>query len=270
MSAFRGFAPPPVRAGLFFLATSARGWIALGGGAASAGDGSHAPGVGAAGLGADVVESAAASAAESETAQSRSARGPRLARADAGVDARAPDTAANANAKETAVLVETLRDDEPEGIFPRERLRAHLESDVGIVAECRVSSLLHDAQDVHRAHDAIHERARDGGVRVVQEIVAVGANSPIEVPVVLAVPPGKVGRELPDVLIVLLAVVRPEAIDEGFRVLVVRVFQCVYGIPFRVIPVPVGVALILPLCRFSPVAIKEVRRPRDPFRSPVR
>src|SRR5262245_6579852 len=64
---------------------------------------------------------------------------------------------------ERAVLVETSRDDEPEGIVPREGLRANLEPDSGVLPERCVSFRLHQAQHVHRAHDAVHEGSRDGG-----------------------------------------------------------------------------------------------------------
>src|SRR5258705_11286520 len=202
------------------------------------------------------------------SARAKSAR--RNSRSDwASAGAAAASAAAKASTRETAVLVETSRDDEPEGIVPREGLRAHLEPDVRVAAEGRVTLVPHPPQHVPRAHDAVHERAGDGGVRVPQEVITMGADSAIEIPIVLAGPSAPVRRDLPDVLIVLLPVVHREAVDQDLRGLMVRVLYAVYGIPFRVVPMTVRVALEFLLLGFAAVVIVEVRDPRHPLQANV-
>src|SRR5882672_153328 len=167
----------------------------------------------------------------------------------------------------TKLLVETPGDDEPEGIVPRERFRAHLEPDLRLVSKGRVALALHDAQDVHRAHDAIHECPRDGRVRVIQEVITVRANSAIEISVVLRVPSVPVRGELSDVLIVLLTVVVPEVDDQTVLggILILRILLD----PPGVVPVTVGVGLELLLLRLSPIVVIDVGDPGHSFQSQV-
>src|SRR6267143_20047 len=61
----------------------------------------------------------------------------------------------------------------------------------------------------------IHERARDRGVRILQEIITVRQDSAIEIPVLIAGPAAPVVIQLSDVLIVLLPVVIAEVQDQA-------------------------------------------------------
>src|SRR6266850_2687543 len=179
------------------------------------------------------------------------------------------ESAAASARTETKLLVETPGDDEPEGIVPRERFRAHLEPDLRIASEGRVALALHDAQDVHRAHDAIHECPRYGRVRIVQEIITVRANSAIEISVFVGVPSDPVVVELSDVFIVLLAVVLAEIENQLVVGRIVGAICLSGGLPAVVVPVIVCVALELLLLGFSAIVVVEVRGPGNAFHSQV-
>src|SRR5438552_4276524 len=233
-----------------------------------------------AGAGCVAVESESVSAGSVERAANRSASGLQAAASRQERDAPgarsdlesacAMGTVANAAAivrMRATVLVETPGDDEPEGIVPREGFRAHVEPDLGLLSERRVALVLHDAQDVHRADDAIHERPRDGGVRVLQEVITACANSAIEISVVLGVPAVPVRGDLSDVLIVLLTVVVSEVDDQAVLggILVLGI-----GLdPAGVVPVAVGVGLELLLLGLSAVVIVEVCGPGHALQSQV-
>src|SRR5438093_10888057 len=98
-------------------------------------------------------------------------------------------------------------------------------------------------------------------MRIFQEVITVGTDPSIEVPVVLAVPAGPVCRDLSDVLVVLLLVVIAEIEDEAVGRRIEGAVVYLLGLPGVVIPVPVGVGLELLFLRFAAVVVVDVRDP---------
>src|SRR5439155_1931918 len=94
-------------------------------------------------------------------------------------------------------------------------------------------------------------------------------NSPVKIPIVLAVPTGPIGRDLSDVLIVLLLVVIVEVEDEAVRRGIIGAVVYFLGLPRVVVPVSIRVGLELLFLRFAAVVVVEIGGPRNAFEAEV-